>query len=99
MTHNIEKASKFQNVFVRAHTRAIFPDILDVCATVLTEETTQARQMLRSLLRGRLVFTPDLERNACEFVGEGDLSAVFSGLVDLPKALASPTGFEPVFWP
>ena len=66
---------------------------------ILGEESTQARQMLRSLLRGRLAFNPDLEQNACEFVGEGDLSVIFRGLIDLPKALASPTGFEPVFWP
>ena len=61
---------------------------------VLAEETKQARQMLRMLLRGRLVFTPDLEWHACEFVGEGDLSEVFRGLVPLPTALASPTGCE-----
>jgi hypothetical protein len=59
---------------------------------ILGEESTQARPMLRSLLRGRLVFNPDLERNACEFVGVGDLSVVFRGLINLPKALASPTG-------
>jgi hypothetical protein len=61
---------------------------------VLVEESTQARQMLRTLLRGRLVFTPDLEQHACDFVGEGDRSEVFRGLVTLPKALASPTGFD-----
>jgi hypothetical protein len=32
------------------------------------------------------------------FSGEGDLGQVFSGLID-SQALASPTGFEPVFWP
>jgi hypothetical protein len=55
--------------------------------------------MLRTLLKGRLVFTPDLEQHACEYVGQGDLSEVFRGLVSVPKALASPAGFEPAFWP
>jgi hypothetical protein len=59
---------------------------------VLAEESTQARQMLRSLLRGRLVFTPDLEGDACDFVGEGNPSEIFKGLVTVPTALASPTG-------
>jgi site-specific DNA recombinase len=66
---------------------------------VLFEETSQSRQMLRKLLRKRLVFTPDLEQDACEFFGEGDVSAVVSGMVRVPEAMASPTGFEPVFWP
>jgi hypothetical protein len=65
--------------------------------TVLGEESTQACQMLRSLLRTRLMFTPDLERHTCEFVGEGDLSAFFRGLITVPKALASPTGMD-TFW-
>ena len=30
--------------------------------------------MLLTLLRGRLVFTPDFAENACDYVGEGDLS-------------------------
>jgi site-specific DNA recombinase len=69
---------------------------------MLSEDTPQARQMLRALLTGRLVFTP--QPDAVEFVGEGDLGSLFAGLIDLssadlPKALASPTGFEPVFWP
>ena len=58
---------------------------------MLVEESTQARQMLRSLLRGRLVFTPRDDRRAVRFTGDGDLGGVFSGLID-SQALASPTG-------
>ncbi len=66
---------------------------------VLVEEPTQARQMLKALLHGRLVFTPDLEQNACDFVGEGDPSAVFRGMVTVPKALASPAGAGDTYEP
>jgi hypothetical protein len=59
---------------------------------VLAEESTHARQMLRTLLRDRLVFTPDLDHRACDYNGEGDLSELIRGVVSLPKALASPTG-------
>jgi hypothetical protein len=45
--------------------------------------------MLRTLLTRRLVFTPQINRNACDLVGEGDLSAIFEGLIDLPKAIPS----------
>src|SRR5262249_23332559 len=58
---------------------------------VLSEESAQARQMPRTLLRGRIVFTPDIEHQACDYVGEGDLSAVFRGLIAVPKMFASPT--------
>jgi hypothetical protein len=49
--------------------------------------------MLKTLLHGRLVFTPDRDENACDFVGEGDMAALVRGLISVPKALASPTGF------
>jgi hypothetical protein len=42
------------------------------------EEPTQARQMLRTLLTRRLVFTPQINRSAYDLVGEGDLSACAS---------------------
>jgi hypothetical protein len=57
--------------------------------TILGEGSTQARQMLRTLLKDHLVFTPDLDKRACDFAGEGDLSEVFRGLVTVPKVLAS----------
>jgi site-specific DNA recombinase len=66
---------------------------------ILTDQTEQARQMLRTLLEGRLVFTPRPEIDAVEFRGTGNFSRFFAGLIGSPQALASPTGFEPVFWP
>ena len=58
---------------------------------VLTEESAQSRQMLRSLLRGRLVFTPLAEPKAVRIAGEGDVRGLFEGLID-SQALASPRG-------
>jgi hypothetical protein len=57
---------------------------------MLLSESGQARQMLRRLLRGRLMFTPQVEAEAVRFTGEGDLSGVFKGLLD-SHALASLT--------
>lgn len=51
---------------------------------------TQARQMLRRLLDGRIIFTPRPDVRGVEFAGDRDLGQVFAGLV-LPDALASPT--------
>jgi hypothetical protein len=62
---------------------------------VLAEETTQARQMLRKLLTGRLVFTARPETQEVEFAGRGDLGQLFAGV--LPKLLASPTGDEQIW--
>ena len=54
----------------------------------------QARQILRKLLVGRLVVTPDGDQ--AEVAGTGTLGNFLSGII-LPKGMASPTGFEPVF--
>jgi hypothetical protein len=56
---------------------------------ILSEETGQARQMLRTLLEGRLVFTPRPE--AVEVAGQGNYGRLFAGLIP-SQALASPTG-------
>jgi hypothetical protein len=45
--------------------------------------------MLRSLLEGRIVFTPRPELPAVDFTGRGDYGRLFAGLI-VPRALASP---------
>jgi site-specific DNA recombinase len=73
---------------------AVMPEVrnrLRDWRSVLGEESPQARQMLRLLLRGRLVFTPRLDREGVRFAGEGDLGGLFSGLIN-SQALASPSG-------
>lgn len=57
---------------------------------ILSEESTQARQMLRSLLRGRLVFIPPEQPRGVRFSGQADLGGLLTGLLD-SQALASPT--------
>jgi len=59
--------------------------------SLLSEETPQARQMLRTLLAGRIVFTPRPELPAVDFAGRGDYSGLFAGLIN-SEALASPGG-------
>jgi hypothetical protein len=66
--------------------------------SVLGEESPQARQMLRFLLRGRLVFTPRQDREGVRFAGEGDLGGLFAGLND-SQALAFPTGSRDTYEP
>jgi site-specific DNA recombinase len=65
---------------------------------LLRKHAPIARQMLRKLVEGRIVFTPDLEARRYRFTMPGTLANFFSGIV-CPQAMASPTGFEPVFWP
>jgi hypothetical protein len=61
--------------------------------------------VLRTLLVGPLRFTPvDTERRrGYEFAGLVALDRLIAGVIDLPlrtrAEVASPTGFEPVFWP
>jgi hypothetical protein len=63
---------------------------------LLRQETTHARQALRALLAGRLVFTPREESGErfYEFTGPATLGKVFAGLV-LPTSVVTPAGFEP----
>jgi hypothetical protein len=59
---------------------------------LLAGQPVQARQMLRKLLEGRLVFTPMADGTAVEFRGTGVLDPVLRGIVDgdgVPKASGS----------
>ena len=71
---------------------------LDDWHGLLGRHVAQARQILRKLLVGRLVVTPDATRDGryAEVAGTGTLGKFLSGVI-LPKGMASPTGFEPVF--
>jgi hypothetical protein len=57
---------------------------------LLQRQTAEARQILRRLLLGRLVFTPREDEDGCyyEFAGQGSISTLLAGVV-LPK----------VWWP
>ncbi len=64
---------------------------------LLTKHVAQARQILRKLIDGRLVFTPKTEAGGqvYEFKGQGNLGRLLEGAALLPKAWVSPAGFEP----
>ena len=66
--------------------------------TLLRAHVPQARQMIRKLIAGRVVFTPDQASRRYHFTATGTLASFFNGLVN-PHAVASPAGFEPAFWP
>jgi site-specific DNA recombinase len=67
--------------------------------SLLIGDVSQARQGFRELLTTPIRFTPCVERGfrAIRFEGRLGLAAVFGG--QMVTNLASPTGFEPVFWP
>ena len=60
---------------------------------LLQRHVPQARQILKKLLVGRLVFTPN--KQGCTFRGESPVDRILAGLC-ITKAVVSPTGFEPV---
>ncbi len=63
---------------------------------LLCRQVAQARQILRKLLVGKLVFTPreDASGRYYEFAGQGTLRQVLAG-VAAAKGRVSPAGFEP----
>jgi site-specific DNA recombinase len=78
---------------------------------LIQQQPQQARQGLRKLLEGRLVFAPTADGTAVEFTGQGCLDPVLAGVIEMwtrpprtgvswnesPKGMVSPRGFEPVF--
>ena len=61
---------------------------------LLERQASYGRQVLRKILIGRLTVTP--EADGAHLTGTATWGKLFSGLL-LPKGMASPTGFEPVF--
>jgi hypothetical protein len=73
----------------------------------LRRHVPQARQILQKVLRDRLTFTPE-ERDrqrGDRFTAEGSIFPLLVGMVPefancpLSQTVASPSGFEPEFWP
>ena len=67
---------------------------------VLHRQIPQARQALKKLLCGSLMFAPKTagKTRDYEITGEGTVERILAGVAH-PFMVASPTGFEPVFWP
>jgi hypothetical protein len=57
-----------------------------------------ARQALDRLLDGRIEWTPVPEKGLYRYRGRLRFDRLLAGAV-LAQGMASPTGFEPVFWP
>ena len=60
---------------------------------LLRKHIAGGRQVLREVLAAPMVFEPT--DDGYKFSGEAGIG----GVVSLPTTVASPTGFEPVFWP
>ncbi len=67
--------------------------------SLLQGDVPEIRQAFRELLRSPIYFTPFVEngRRGIRFEGRLGLDAILGG--ELVTKMASPTGFEPVFWP
>src|SRR5262249_54764621 len=79
---------------------AIADTVRDVLAgrrELLTSTVQDQRQLLRETLVGPLRFTP--EGKMYRFEGEVAIGRLLAGRVGLPPFVASPSGFEPEFWP
>ena len=63
------------------------------CQGVLHRQPVQARQILRKLVVGRLVFTPlaDAEGRYYEFAGQGALDKLLAGIIR-PSSVVTPGG-------
>ena len=70
----------------------VLRDRLEDWRGLLGRHIGQARQILRKLLVGRLVVTP--EGDHAEVTGTGSLGPFLSGII-LPKGMASPRGVLP----
>jgi hypothetical protein len=78
--------------------RAVLCEKANEWRALLRKHAPIARQMIRKLVEGRIVFTPDRQARRYTFRATGTLATFFSGIV-CPHVVTSPTGFEPVFWP
>ncbi len=55
----------------------------------------QARQMIRKLLEGRIVVTPNADLTEFTITGVGVLEPLLNRVLRIPKAVVTPAGFEP----
>ena len=90
-----EQAPRVNRAAVESHVRARVTRWREL----LTRQVADGRQLLREVLNGPIRFLPvEGQRRTYRFDGQAELGRLFAGLA-LPTSVASPTGFEPVFWP
>ena len=61
---------------------------------MLRREVHEAREILRNLFVGRIVFTPHPEARVYEFSGRGSFGRLLAGTTN-PVSVVTPAGFEP----
>ena len=79
-----------------AHVRRELHERLTDWQGLLGRETPEARQILREVLVGRLIFTPRIDGSTryYEFAGQATLSGLLAGIVT-SDMMVTPAGFEP----
>src|SRR5262245_45595862 len=95
----VDTARPFTTITAAEYERRILEKLSD-WRSVLRQEASEARTILRQVLVNRLDLRPT-EVNGerlYAYRGEFTIGGLFEGTIR-PQALASPTGFEPVFWP
>jgi site-specific DNA recombinase len=65
--------------------------------SMLTGHVEEGRALFREMLVGPIKFTP--EGDHYRFEGVAAMDRLFAGVAGVTPFVASPTGFEPVFWP
>jgi hypothetical protein len=79
--------------------RAVLCEKANEWRALLRKHAPIARQMLRKLVDGRIVFTPDQKARRYTFRATGTLTTFFSGIV-CPQGVTSPTGtVTSGYWP
>src|SRR2546425_6567663 len=67
---------------------------LDAWRSMLRREIPEAREILRNLIVGRIVFTPRPEARVSEFSGRGSFGRLLAENTS-PVSVVTPAGFEP----
>ena len=96
----LESARQPQPQLDSAAVRAQLEAYIDDWQGLLRGHVQQGKQIIKRLINGRITMTPvpakGLNRPYYSFAARGNVKPLLVGVV---RNLASPTGFEPVFWP
>ncbi|MEO8520558.1 MAG: recombinase family protein [Acidobacteriota bacterium] len=80
-----------------SHLKGVLQTKAEEWQGLLRKHAPIARQMVRKLVEGRIVFTPDRDARRYTFRVPGTLANFFSGIVG-PQAMASPAGSGDEYW-
>jgi hypothetical protein len=96
----LDAATRIRSVDRRRLERVLRETLANGRAVLAGEAVPERRQMLRAVLQGRLVFTPqvDCRGRRYEFTGQATLGPLL-GEIAARGGMVAPTGFEPVFQP